>query len=405
MEREAPSPGLSPGQLLQLAERHLRLGNFSLSREYALETLQFDGPLNGNNHRYASQIAAVAEVLTGASETLGMTNWYSILQVETFCNDLTLIRSQFKKLILLLDPMKDNSQFANDALNLVWKAWSVLSNPRKKSEFDAELNLELVQQRRSDDNVAEYATFWTFCPYCFYVYEYASVYEGCCLRCQNGDCRRAFQGVSISIPNLPSVEMGKDDHVCCFGYFPMGYSGSDKREGAGLFNLWSPIVGMYPVGGLGKNGTSGVGGSDAKENFVEISDESDESESPGNGNYEEVRRGGVNFEDGKGKKQAGSAGCAHQGNGRRMTNQKMVARSTKKILGSGGRYRINENVNMSGEGKEAHFHGFSDDEDEVSGIPPAQGIGNGDEGGYHNCNVEFFEQDGEIFVALSPGAF
>ncbi|GAB4847223.1 hypothetical protein Ancab_026232 [Ancistrocladus abbreviatus] len=343
MEREAAPPALSPAQLLHLAETHLRVGNFSLCREYALETLQSDGPLYKNNHRYASQITAVAEVLSAASEILGTTNWYSVLQVDTFCNDLTLIRSQFKNLMLLLDPMKHKSQFANHALNLLWKAWGVLSNPSEKSEFDSELNLVLAKKRLSDDNVAQNATFWTFCPYCYYMYEYARRYEACCLRCQNGECRRAFHGVSISIPYLPSMAIGHHDCCSCFGYFPMGYSGSDKGKGAGKFDSWSPIVAMYPVGGMGTNGVGGLGnGLDGNDNFAGISDESDEMESPGNGNSEE----GTHFDE--------------------------------------------DSQDDDG------------DEDEESGIPSAPGVGSGSRGGCKNDNVEFFEQDGELFVGLLP---
>ncbi|GMH06279.1 hypothetical protein Nepgr_008119 [Nepenthes gracilis] len=404
MEKEAPTSSLSPEQLLQLAETHLRLGNFSLCREYALETLQFDGPVHQHhNHSYASQIVAVAEVLSAASETLGTTNWYSVLQVDTFCDDLTLIRSQFKNLVLLLDPIKGKSYSAKDALNLVWKAWNVLSNPSKKSEFDAELHLELRNQRGEND--AKGQTFWTFCPYCYHVYEYARVYEGCCLRCQNGTCRRVFHGVSI--PNLPPT-LGNDQYSCCFGYYPMGYSGSGM-ELAGGFPSWSPIVSMLPVAGTGVNGKSGGLDKvfDGKDNIVEISGENgDESEAPGNTNAEKVRMTYVDSGVNVGTEQAErvNQGCGNRNvAGARMMNRKMVASYTKKLMGTGRRYRVNENASASDTGKRVDFceDTGKEDEDAGPGFPLTQGMETRS-GVNLDGNMEFFEQDGEIFVGLPP---
>lgn len=79
-----------------------------------------------------------------------------------------------------------------------------------------------------DDVVEEVDSFWTACPYCFYIYEYPKMYQDCTLRCQN--CRRAFHAAQI--PNPPPIgkdkekEKGRDKETsfCCWGFFPLGFS-------------------------------------------------------------------------------------------------------------------------------------------------------------------------------------
>ncbi|KAK4745083.1 hypothetical protein SAY87_011395 [Trapa incisa] len=73
------------------------------------------------------------------------------------------------------------------------------------------------------------STFWTTCPYCYYQHEYPTMYENCCLRCQ--ECRRAFHGVSITSP--PPQVRGKDAYQFCWGAFPLGFVVT-KREPKGV---------------------------------------------------------------------------------------------------------------------------------------------------------------------------
>ncbi|XVF67277.1 hypothetical protein PTKIN_Ptkin10aG0107800 [Pterospermum kingtungense] len=81
-------------------------------------------------------------------------------------------------------------------------------------------------------------TFWTACPYCYVLYEYPKVYEDCTLRCQAEDCRRAYHAVVIPSPPVS----GKGTYFCCWGYFPLGFSGKNM---GGDFPSWSPISPMF----------------------------------------------------------------------------------------------------------------------------------------------------------------
>ncbi|KAI4375595.1 hypothetical protein MLD38_013448 [Melastoma candidum] len=136
-------------------------------------------------------------------------------------------------------------------------------------------------------------SFWTCCPYCFHMYEYAKMYEDCVLKCQN--CERAFHGVVIEPP--PVVE--KDSYYSCWGHFPIGFPGvkNDGRSGKG----WMPITAMVEGGDLfpglvaGKKRRGRPPGKSTgpkvyyheDEINVELSDESDDSDvdwrNPGTG--------------------------------------------------------------------------------------------------------------------------
>ncbi|CAI9104112.1 OLC1v1002725C1 [Oldenlandia corymbosa var. corymbosa] len=102
----------------------------------------------------------------------------------------------------------------------------------------------------SDDGVS---TFWTACPYCYYMFEYPSVYEDCALKCQN--CKKAFQGVKVPPP--PPVADGQDVNFCCWGMMPLGVSMGilerNKEKGG-----WTPFSPMFNLPkGTGNRGPPG----------------------------------------------------------------------------------------------------------------------------------------------------
>lgn len=104
----------------------------------------------------------------------------------------------------------------------------MLSNPVEKARFDEEL-------RRSGGgctSASDGGTFWTMCPYCYYVYEFDRVYEECCLKCSNGKCRRAFQAVEI-VGGSPPDEVVEQGYYRCQGFVPV------KDVGIGS---WVPYV-------------------------------------------------------------------------------------------------------------------------------------------------------------------
>ncbi|RYR50025.1 hypothetical protein Ahy_A07g036573 isoform E [Arachis hypogaea] len=212
-------------RLLGIAEKLLHTRDLNGSREFAILAQETEPLLEGSD-----QILAIVEVLLAADNRPNAAtshphhhqlDWYGILQVDRRTNDLDLIKRNYRRLALLLHPDKSRFAYADHAFKLVADAWAVLSDPIKKSNYD--------KQRQGQNRSGN---FWTACPYCYRLYEYPRVYEGCCLRCQN--CDRSFHG--ISIPSLPPLVPGQDAYYCCWGFFPMGFVvgnvGSAEKEPA-----------------------------------------------------------------------------------------------------------------------------------------------------------------------------
>ncbi|XP_039069706.1 uncharacterized protein LOC120216313 [Hibiscus syriacus] len=99
---------------------------------------------------------------------------------------------------------------------------------------------------QKDNQRSKTSTFWTACPYCYRLFEYPRVYEGCCLRCQN--CEKAFHAVDI--PTLPPLVPGREAYYCCWAFFPLGFvPGSPESEGkapTGFPNWMHPTFSEVP---------------------------------------------------------------------------------------------------------------------------------------------------------------
>lgn len=268
-------------RLLGISHKLLQNRDLNGSREFALLAQETDPLLDGSD-----QILAVIDVLLAADKRINNNNldWYSILQIERRSDDLDLIKKQYRRLALLLHPDKNGLPYADHAFKLVADAWAVLSDPIKKAHYDkvfsffSRVDLSVpswVQQQdkyppvrrtgsgpgptvpgpRPSANVRNATTaaavareevaadenlrrrnvnvnFWTACPYCYRLYEYPRVYEGCCLRCPN--CDRSFHGVEVS--TMPQIVPGQEAYYCCWGFFPMGFVvgnfGSAEKDGA-----------------------------------------------------------------------------------------------------------------------------------------------------------------------------
>ncbi|KAL2340000.1 hypothetical protein Fmac_007940 [Flemingia macrophylla] len=191
-------------RLLAIGEKLLQSRDLSGSRDFAILAQEAEPLLEGSD-----QILAIADVLLaaekpvdGAAEHL---DWYAILQVERTCEDQDLIRRNYRRLGLLLHPDKNPFTLADQAFKLVSDAWAVLSDPAQKTAYDRAISGP--------------ATFWTACPYCYFLYQYPAACLGCCLRCHN--CHRSFHG--LSIPSLPPLVPDQDAYYCNWGCFPMGF--------------------------------------------------------------------------------------------------------------------------------------------------------------------------------------
>ncbi|XVE60593.1 hypothetical protein DITRI_Ditri05aG0140900 [Diplodiscus trichospermus] len=256
-------------RLLGIAEKLLQKRDFNGSREFAILAQETEPLLDGSD-----QILAIADVLLAAEKRINNHHdWYSILQIDRESEDYDLIKKQYRRLALLLHPDKNKFPFADQAFKLVADAWAVLSNSSKKSLYDKELSLftridlssagdrsnqpgKLPVTRRAqnkehalhrtpnsktqnENQRTRLSTFWTACPYCYRLFEYPRVYEGCCLRCQN--CDKAFHAVLI--PTLPPLVPGKEAYYCCWAFFPLGFvSGGQEGEGKAPsgFPNWMP---------------------------------------------------------------------------------------------------------------------------------------------------------------------
>lgn len=113
---------------------------------------------------------------------------------------------------------------------------------RNNGVMEEEVETETETETEAE-NTDKSPTFWTACPFCFYMYEYPKVYADCTLRCDH--CKRAFQAVSISSP--PSMAEGQEPYFYCWGYFPLGISIShlSKTNGAATNSKWTPFSPLH----------------------------------------------------------------------------------------------------------------------------------------------------------------
>ncbi|KAI3460072.1 hypothetical protein Pfo_016735 [Paulownia fortunei] len=304
MEHHTTTSRAEAERLLGIAEKLLRNKDFSGCRDFAILAQETEPLLEGSE-----QILAVAEVLLAAENKRLNNNqpdWYSVLQIPQRTDEAELIKKQYRRLALLLHPDKNKFPFSESAFRLVADSWAVLSDPAKKSVYDNEFaarftKVDLVAMRKqqqqfnqqkkqqardenshqklpvrrsargggggsgasggggggggvkvskknSSGNSGWSGNFWTACPYCYNLYEYPRAYEGCCLRCDNENCKRAFTGTPIL--SMPPMVPGKEAYYCCWGFFPMGFVAGNVGRGKG-FPKWMPPM-------FGDGGTAAV---------------------------------------------------------------------------------------------------------------------------------------------------
>lgn len=217
---------MGPKYLLGLSAHFLTRRDLPSCRSYALEARNSDP----GNTSVADQILAVADVLLAAERRLenGHLDYFSILQVRrSDSENRELIWTQFEKLAALLNPTVNKFAFSDDARVLIRDAWSVLSDPVKKTRYESETD---GPEKKGTESEISTETFWTLCPYCYCMYEYEKVYEECCLRCQK--CRKAFHGVAINVPPK-IVQVGEEKYHCGWCCFPLGYEKGAENDGEG----------------------------------------------------------------------------------------------------------------------------------------------------------------------------
>ncbi|GMH17906.1 hypothetical protein Nepgr_019747 [Nepenthes gracilis] len=166
------------------------------------------------------------------------------------------------------------------------------------------------------NSIVDVPSFWTACPYCFYMYEYPDIYQDCTLRCQN--CRRGFHAAQIQSP--PPIASGSvvESSFCCWGFVPLGFSmrkwkNMNHPGNKNGFSSWVPFSPMFacPVNGKGNVGgyVFPVGGkknvgrkswgstpasrayADVDEIFLDFSESSDDSDSSGDWRNRRKKKG------------------------------------------------------------------------------------------------------------------
>lgn len=128
---------------LSIAERLLVTRDFHGAKSFAIRARDSDP---GTRMESADQIIAVADTLLAGESRIpdGQPNWYTILQLVQPTQSLELIATQFRRLAILLSPERNRLGFADQAFRLVADAWSVLSHPTKKADFDHALSICLA---------------------------------------------------------------------------------------------------------------------------------------------------------------------------------------------------------------------------------------------------------------------
>ncbi|XP_051144115.1 uncharacterized protein LOC127260424 [Andrographis paniculata] len=167
--------------------------------------------------------------------------------------------------------------------------------------MEDEEDVERVVDEEAEDTPAPYAdeTFWTACPYCYYMYQYPSMYIDCTLRCSN--CKMGFQAVII--PNPPPVVDGQEGYFCCWGFIPLGFSMENWEKNKASASSWTPFSPMFSCPQVGNAFQSTKPGRkntepriyvDDDEVFVEFSDSSDSDDDWSN-NKQKQKKKATNF--------------------------------------------------------------------------------------------------------------
>ncbi|KAL6514650.1 hypothetical protein OROGR_020229 [Orobanche gracilis] len=131
---------------LTISEKLLSARDLMGSKSFASRARDSDPTLSP-----ADQILAVADTLLAGDRRIGNNqhDLYAILRVAPQqSRDSELIANQYRNLALILNPQRNKFPFAEQAFRLVVDAWTVLSNPSRKSLYDKELAFYLQPQQQ-----------------------------------------------------------------------------------------------------------------------------------------------------------------------------------------------------------------------------------------------------------------
>lgn len=196
---------------LAIAERLLAAHDLVGSKRFAEQALEHDPLIDGVDH-----VLAIAEVLLAAQTHPG--DPFSILGLDRSAarTDPSAPRRNFRRLALLLRSDRNHLPSAAQASKVLSDAFSAISN-----------------ERSSPTNASP---FWTACPACCHVHQYAREYLDRNLRCPS--CSRVFQAKAL--PEPPPIVPGTDSYFCSWAFFPIGFPSSP------IDSHWKPFIPFFP---------------------------------------------------------------------------------------------------------------------------------------------------------------
>ncbi|KAF9622421.1 hypothetical protein IFM89_031224, partial [Coptis chinensis] len=218
----------------EIAEKKMQDKDFVGAKKFATKALNLYPNLAG-----LPKILTVCNVHCSAEQKFpgNDMDWYGILQVEV-TSDEAAIKTQYRKLALLLHPDKNNLQGAEAAFKLVGEAHRVLTDRAKRSLFDMKYKAlkersQLPQHGQQRANVRKQPgvgksygnisrthhtsvnipsqpaqpakdrpTFWTACPSCTMRYQYYIDVLNKSLRCQC--CTKPFTAYNLNVQGVPA---------------------------------------------------------------------------------------------------------------------------------------------------------------------------------------------------------
>ncbi|KAL6548065.1 hypothetical protein OROHE_009127 [Orobanche hederae] len=372
---------------LTAAEYFLRDRNFDECRNYALRARDSDP-----THPGPTRILAIATALSAPTISSIRHDYYAVFGLRHFEPDAARIRYSFRTLTSNLNPNVNPYPLAVEAFDLVLRAWSVLSNPSEKARFDDELRRSLTAGGDGCTSGIDGGTFWTMCPYCYYVYEYDRVYEDCCLKCSNGKCRRVLHALAIRAPPPPPDVVEKGQYWCA-GFIPFGISGINGEEIGE--KLWGPFE-SPPAGSASKGCDQNVACNEEGV-VVDISDDDDDDEIipfDGNGNSDETKDSVCGVINRNGNENAFLENGAKQA---RMRRKKSIPWNSKKLMGRGSKVDEDQANSICGLDEDGDSDANQDTGDVLERGFRCE-TSNGVESG-----MEFFEGEDDVLIGLQCG--
>lgn len=85
-------------------------------------------------------LAVIDTLLAGEARIKEQIDYYAILQILRYTQNIEYIADQYRRLAILLDPNRNPFAYAAHAFSLVHDAWSIFSNPHKKALYDEQLH-------------------------------------------------------------------------------------------------------------------------------------------------------------------------------------------------------------------------------------------------------------------------